>query len=168
MVIDRIGRGRFGALFLWATIAAVFALAGCLTLTAQAPECSPSTDALEAMPAKELVIGTRTEDPVDVRVAATEEHRAAGMQHLCIDTVAENPILFLFDAPVRPAFHMRNVHVALDIVFIDEGRRVIDVARMQPGQRSLTRPPGLVIAALEMEAGAAASYGIEPGVHIQW
>ena len=168
MVIDRTGRGRFGALFLWAIVAGVIALAGCLALTAQVPECQSSTDAVDAMPTGELLVSTRPDHPIDVKVAATERHRAAGMQHLCADAVERNPILFLFEEPVTPAFHMNNVHVALDIVFIDADHRVIGVSRMEPGQRGLTRPPGPVIAALEMKEGAAASHGIAPGVQVEW
>ncbi|SEO52280.1 DUF192 domain-containing protein [Aquisalimonas asiatica] len=169
MVTDRNGRGRFGALFLWAIIAGVAALVGCLSLTAaQAPECRPSTEAVDAMPTQTLVFGSEQEHTIDARLAATESHRAAGMQHLCPDVIAGTPILFLFDEPVTPAFHMNNVHAALDIVFVDSDHRVIDVSRMEPGQRSLTRPPGPVIAALEMKAGAAAAYGIEPGVRVEW
>lgn len=163
----RNGRGRFGALFLCLFIlACVPGLSGFSSLGG-APECRDQTPEFTEMPVGYVTIAD-TGKTIDVRIAATDSHRAAGMQHLCKETIADNPILFLFDGPLRPSFHMNNVLAPLDIVFIDAGNRVVDVARMEPNQSALTRPAQPVVAALELAAGQSAAYRLEHGVRVEW
>ncbi|MCP1675881.1 uncharacterized membrane protein (UPF0127 family) [Natronocella acetinitrilica] len=102
-----------------------------------------------------------------VRVARTQGQRAAGMQHLCPESIEENPMLFVFPSPQRPAFHMNNVHAPLDMVFIDPDGRVMELHLMEPGN-SLTSPSAPISHALELAAGQAADLGIVPGMRLHW
>ncbi len=105
---------------------------------------------------------------VNVLIAETPAQRHAGMQHLCPEAIARTPMLFLFDAPTTPRFHMDNVHAALDIVFVSADGGVVAVDSMTPGQNWLTAPPGPVIAALEMAAGDAEALGVQVGQPLHW
>lgn len=100
---------------------------------------------------------------IEVRIADTASRRAAGMQHLCPESIKDNPILFVFPAAGSPAFHMNNVHAPLDMVFIDADLRVTEIRRMEPGPR-LMRPQTDITHALELAAGQARAIGIEPGM----
>lgn len=129
--------------------------------------CVPSTGPLESMPRVQVVLETDAgEQPLSLRLAASASQRSAGMQHLCPQAVAANPMLFLFERPLVPSFHMRNVHAELDIAFITPGWTVLEVHRMVPGP-DLTTPSGPVRAAIEVAAGDAEQLGLIPGVRVR-
>ena len=128
-------------------------------------ECVSMTPAVQSMPQRRVVIeGQRG---LDVRIAARPRHRRAGMQHLCPATVATTAILFLFDGPGRPGFHMRRVHAPLDIAFIGADGRVVSVHRMVVGMRGRVAPDDDVVAALEVAAGRDEALGLEEGVRLE-
>ena len=151
-------------LLLWASLA--LGLSGWPGEGEPASACVNETDALAGMPQGSVLLADQRE--LNVRIAATAEQRAAGMQHLCPDAIAENPILFVFESPTRPHFHMNNVRGALDIVFIGTRGTIVGIKRMTPGQRHLTTTGEPVIAALEVAAGKAESLGLTEGQHIEW
>ncbi len=139
---------------------------------AWAGECVPATRELAGMQAGVITVtrddGSATQMPV--RVADDARERAAGFQHICPATVSETQILFLFPRPTSVAFHMNNVHAPLDIAFIDEHGRIIDIQHMaayaaQPGRQGKRyyRPPARVSAALETRPGLFASLGVTAG-----
>lgn len=151
----------------------VAALGGVLLLGGQVAglagdDCVDETKPLAGMASREIAFiddAGAERARLAVRVAASPAERAAGMQHLCPEAVADNPILFEFGEPLRPAFHMNNVHADLDIAFIDATGRVTEVRRMERGPR-LTRPAAAVTHALELLAGQATDRGIEPGLQL--
>jgi uncharacterized membrane protein (UPF0127 family) len=100
-----------------------------------------------------------------VRVADTPRTRAQGMQYLTPEQIRAHPIWFVFETPQYTGWHMNNVQLALDIVFVDRDGRVIGVQRMQPGQSGygIDAP---ISAALELAAGQAERYGLAPGARI--
>ncbi|WP_290647673.1 DUF192 domain-containing protein [Aquisalimonas sp.] len=137
-------------------------------------QCVQKTPELAAMPWVEVTVADaepergETAAVFHARLAATGPHRAAGMQHLCPEAIAVNPILFVFAEPTRPAFHMDNVHAALDIAFINANGVIVAIERMTPDQRTLTRANQPVAAALELPAGRADAYGLVEGMVIKW
>lgn len=126
-----------------------------------AAACVEETEAVTGMPTAEL--GLPGGRHLRVRVAATGADRAAGMQHLCAEAVEDTAILFVFERPRRPRFHMNNVHAPLDIAFIAPDGRIVEVHRMEPGQETLTAPQQPVAGALEVAAGRGAAHDLEPG-----
>lgn len=102
---------------------------------------------------------------LDVRIADEGAERAQGMQHLPARVVRDNPIWFVFPKPRRVGWHMRNVRVALDIAYVDETGRVIEVERMTPNSSGygIDAP---IAAALEVAAGQAERLGIERGTRL--
>ncbi len=132
-------------------------------------DCLPETGPVAGMQWEEIAFVDDTDAEqarLRVRIAATDSQRSAGMQHLCPEAVADNPILFVFSGPQRPAFHMSNVHAPLDMVFIDPNDRVVELHVMEPGPR-LTRPEVPVRHALELAKGQASTLGIEPGLTLR-
>ncbi len=100
-----------------------------------------------------------------VRIADEPAERAQGMQHLPARVVRDHPIWFVFDRPQRTGWHMRNVRIALDIIYVDTAGTVIGIERMEPEQTGygINAP---IAAALEVAAGQAEQLGITPGARI--
>jgi len=67
-----------------------------------------------------------------VRLAATAAERAAGFQHVPAGRMDAEAILFLYAAPRRPSYHMRNVEKPLRLAWIAPDGRVSGVIAMQP------------------------------------
>ena len=66
-----------------------------------------------------------------LRVAKTPEEREKGLQH--VKKLSKNEgMLFIFEEPQDVSFHMKNTHVPLDIIFINEEDEVISVKRGVP------------------------------------
>ncbi|MCK8515803.1 DUF192 domain-containing protein [Methylonatrum kenyense] len=130
--------------------------------------CVESTAALESMERRPVQFSSRNGEDVrfTVRIAANRRQRAAGMQHLCEQAVRDNPMLFRFPRPVQHAFHMQNVHVPLDILFIDRHGVIRSRQRMIPGE-ALYRPDHPFHYALEMLAGEAERLGLAEGMQLR-
>lgn len=103
---------------------------------------------------------------LEVRVADSGRERSAGFQHVCPESAAEMSILFLFANRGVPRFHMQNVHMPLDIAFIDHAGVIRSVQTMHPYvigavERKLWSPPVPVSAALEVRAGLLGEIGVK-------
>ena len=100
-----------------------------------------------------------------VRVADDANERAQGMQHLPASVIRDQPIWFVFDRPRATGWHMRNVALALDIIYVDTTGTVIAIERMQPqGTGYGIATP--IAAALEVAAGQAKRLGILPNTKL--
>jgi hypothetical protein len=124
--------------------------------------------AWQSMTEGEVVIegpGGRRQDVLAVRIADETAERAQGMQHLPARVVRDNPIWFVFPEPRRTGWHMRNVRIPLDIVYVDGTGTVIAIERMEPAQTGygIDAP---IAAALEVAAGDAERLGIVPGARL--
>jgi uncharacterized membrane protein (UPF0127 family) len=117
-------------------------------------ECRQTTPALQRMESRDMVLINDRERrlPLRVKVADEPEERLAGFQHLCGEVIASQLILFDFTRPFPARFHMRNVHAPLDIAFLDERGRIVEVQRMVPGT-SLYHSSRAVRFALEARSG---------------
>ena len=133
-------------------------LSACVTATAQ--ECQTTNPALEAMPPVEVSI-TRADGSsyeITAKLANTNYTRSAGFQRVCASTIAQTPILFVFENEVVPSFHMNNVVAPIDIAFIKADSSIDVIHAMQPYSLvSLSKPlyasKGPIIAALETHKG---------------
>lgn len=86
-----------------------------------------------------------------VVVAATRVDRVHGIQHER-DFLGTNGMLFVYEAPQRPTFWMRDTQIPLGIVFFDPEHRVIGTAEMLPFTSTRHVPTAPIIAALEVQA----------------
>ena len=102
------------------------------------------------------------------RIADEVGERAMGFQHICPAAVQDNSILFVFPSSQEVNFHMHNVHSALDIAFVSDSGRIVDVQLMWPydKQSSSLKPrygPTVPIRyALEARPGFFQAHHISP------
>ena len=144
-------------------------------LPSQAQSCELSNADLDAMP--KLVVQFDYANGETLQVAAkladNAQTRAAGFQRLCAETIAAEPILFVFKRERKPSFHMRNVVAPLDIAFIKNGGEIDSIQAMAPYILGSTRrptysPKRAVIAALEVQPGFYSEREIDNTVSISW
>jgi uncharacterized membrane protein (UPF0127 family) len=102
-----------------------------------------------------------------VEIAATEPARRCGLawRH---ELAADHGMLFVYRRPAMLRFWMRNTFVPLDIAFIDENWRIINIATMSPHEpfriHSAQVPARY---ALETRAGWFARRGITAGTVVE-
>lgn len=129
--------------------------------------CQQSTAALQSMEQRTAQFrdGDGGVVQLAVRLAESSRQRGAGMQHLCEIAVRANPMLFRFGQPVQHAFHMQNVHVPLDILFLDADGVIRSQQTMMPGD-SLYWADHPFLYALELLAGEAERLGLRQGMQL--
>lgn len=137
--------------------------------------CETTNDALQAMP--EAIVTFLLADgqikEFNVRLADNQFTRAAGFQRVCASTIAEQPILFVFQNEIFARFHMRNVVAPIDIAFIDVSGKIDSIKAMQPyvlgsKVKPTYRSEDLVIAALETYPGFYRKYSIDSSTKLSW
>jgi len=106
-----------------------------------------------------------------LELAVTQEEITQGLMFR--PALAEDRgMLFLFPELTFPSFWMKNTWTPLDIVFLDEEGRVVDVAAnaqpcpAEPCPRHV--PADRALAVLELVAGAAAQHGIKAGSRVEF
>ena len=102
-----------------------------------------------------------------VKIAITPAHRGAGFQHICSKLVQVWGVLFIFPTSQRATFNMRNVRADLDIAFIAEDGRILELRKMYRedglggGHRYRAAQPFRY--ALEVAAGRLSTLGLDEG-----
>lgn len=136
----------------WFCFFALFLVAAC--------QATPVHDA-------EVHIHTREEQiTVYVEVAQTDEARRQGLQHRK-QLAANAGMLFVWPEPQQISMWMKNTYIPLDMLFIRQGRIIHIAANTTPHSLDLISPPTPVDAVLEVNAGKAAAWGIQPGQKIE-
>jgi uncharacterized membrane protein (UPF0127 family) len=103
-----------------------------------------------------------------VEVARTLEQQARGLMFRTA-MGADEGMLFPYDQPRGLSFWMKNTVLSLDLIFIGEDRRIINIApRATPysEQAILSDAPG--IAVLELNGGRAEELGLAAGDQVEW
>ena len=102
-----------------------------------------------------------------VKIAITPAQRGAGFQHICSKWVQVWGVLFVFPTSQWATFHMGNVRADLDIAFIAEGGRILELKKMSReedsggGHRYRAAEPFRY--ALEVAAGRLSTLGLDEG-----
>ena len=138
-------------------------------------ECQKDNEDLRAMPLGEVKF-TRVDGSkytVQVRVADNNKTRSAGFQYVCAETIAQLPILFLFESALTPSFHMNNVVAGIDIAFIRPDNTIDSIQKMHPYalimlNKPLYSPNSAVIAALEAHPGFYQKNNIDLTARVSW
>ncbi len=153
----------------------VLILSIALTSTACAKNCEEDNHALRSMPLSEVIITNQDQQRLtfSVRIASTQTTRSAGFQRVCESTIKQTPILFVFNYPMRPRFHMNNVVAPIDIAFIQADGSIDSIQAMKPyilgsKNKPLYSPRSQIIAALEAHAGFFEKNGIDLNSHVAW
>lgn len=103
-----------------------------------------------------------------VEIVQDAESRAEGLMHR--EELPENQgMLFVFDSSQILSFWMRNTFIPLDIAFINENGRIVDIQRMAPldeTKQYISAKPALY--ALEVNAGWFKAHGINVGAQVKF
>ena len=103
-----------------------------------------------------------------VEVARTPQEQAKGLMFRT-EMAPDEGMLFPYDQPRVLSFWMRNTVISLDLVFIDEQHRIINIAEnaVPYSEASiLSAAPG--VAVLELNGGRTRALGIVAGNKVDW
>lgn len=116
------------------------------------------------LPASELIINAATgEHRFRIELAATAEQKRVGLMYRR-ELAQDAGMLFDFTPPRLVSMWMKNTYIPLDILFIDETGKIVNIAaNTMPHSLASVRSAGPVLAALELNAGTAEKLGIAPG-----
>jgi uncharacterized membrane protein (UPF0127 family) len=103
-----------------------------------------------------------------VEIAETPEARGQGLMHRMLGDYMTG-MLFLFERTQPQTFWMRNTPASLDIIFIDESSKVLNIApHTTPMSDQLYSSTGPAKFVVEAKAGFADRFGIQPGQAMRW
>jgi uncharacterized protein len=103
----------------------------------------------------------------NVEVADDGEERARGLMFRA-EMARSSGMLFIYPAPQRASFWMKNTLIPLDMIFADGTGRVTRVhSNAVPGDLTPIDGGEGVVAVLEINGGLAARIGIAPGTELR-
>lgn len=106
------------------------------------------------------------EVPINVEVVKNSEERAKGLMYRK-EMARDRGMLFIFDRQEIQSFWMKNTYLSLDLIFIDESKKVVGVLANVPPlneqSRKIDQPSRYV---LEANAGWALENQISIGTKI--
>jgi uncharacterized membrane protein (UPF0127 family) len=105
---------------------------------------------------------------ITIEIADTPEARIKGlMERWSFPDL--HGMLFIFDRAEAQGFWMHNTPLSLDMIFVDENRRILNMAESTTPMSKQTygsRGPAKYV--VEVRAGFSKRHGIEEGMSIQW
>jgi uncharacterized membrane protein (UPF0127 family) len=122
------------------------------------------TDGQPTLPTIALTLVTASgRHKYSVELARTPAQQEAGLMYR--KAMARNRgMLFPFDPPRPVGFWMENTILSLDLIFIDAGGKVAQIAaNAKPFSRDIIGRNAPTAAVLELVAGEAARIGLRPG-----
>ena len=103
-----------------------------------------------------------------VEVAATALEQSRGLMFRT-RMGAHRGMIFPFEPPRTATFWMENTVLPLDLIFIAPDHRVLTIAaNAKPYSRDIIDSGGVVAAVLELNVGAAAKIGLQPGDRVDY
>ncbi len=113
------------------------------------------------------VISATGRHQFNIEVAATPSQRSQGL--MWRRSLAPNAgMLFDFDAPEPVTMWMKNTYIGLDMLFIGDDGRIVNIARnTTPHSLAMISSLGPVRAVLELAAGTAERLGLRAGDRIE-
>lgn len=105
-----------------------------------------------------------------VETANTPEERAQGLMGRA-SLPADAGMAFLYDAPMKDSFWMKDTLIPLSIAFWDESGRIISILDMSPCKADPCRTysPGVPLSgAVEANQGYFAEHGIQVGDRVNY
>jgi uncharacterized protein len=101
-------------------------------------------------------------DTVQAEVARTPEQRERGLMYRESLDVGRGMLFVFPDAQVR-SFWMRNTFIPLDIAYMDENLRIVDIQAMEPRDEDTYPSARPAMFALEVPRGWFEAAGVEVG-----
>lgn len=141
-----------------------------LAALAASAACASSKAPEAGRPPARVVIETAAgqRHAVAVEVARTDAERMRGLMNRA-ELAPDAGMLFLFEASEDHAFWMKDTLIPLDMIFIDEGGRIVGIVeRAQPltlSPREVGAPSRYV---LEVNGGWASAHGVRAGDRVHF
>ena len=105
---------------------------------------------------------------ITIEIADTPEARIKGLMERW-SLLEFHGMLFIFDYPEMQRFWMHNTPLSLDMIFVDENRRIVNMAESTtPMSKQTYSSKGPAKYVVEVRAGFSKRHGIEEGMSIQW
>jgi uncharacterized protein len=147
-----VARLRFGGRFVMPLVAALAVLVLCGHPGARAASVQP------------LEIATKSGVQVfSVEMATTEEEKTTGLMYRK-ELPDGKGMLFDFSPEQQISMWMKNTYISLDMIFIRADGRILRIAEnTEPLSTKIISSGGLAKGVLEVIAGTAQKYGIQPG-----
>ena len=121
---------------------------------------------LEVIPLRITSLG-KTHD-FRVEVARSPPEQARGLMFRT-EMGPNEGMLFPYRQPQTLSFWMKNTVLSLDLIFIGEDRRIVNIAkRATPYSEASIRSDAPAIAVLELNGGRADELGIVAGARVDW
>lgn len=118
----------------------------------------------EALETDTLVIetagGAKHKFTVELAMTPAQQSRGLMFRERMDD---DKGMLFPYGQPQQLSFWMKNTLIPLDILYIAEGGRILNIANAKPLDLTPLYSEGPAIAALEINGGLSARLGIRPG-----
>jgi uncharacterized protein len=139
--------------------------AGTAPAAAAAAKVHP-VSGLEVIPL--TVISGSKRHAFSVEVAATGPQQSRGLMFRT-ELAGNEGMIFPYKVPQMLGFWMKNTPLPLDIIFIDEDGRIINIAaETTPYSLDSVYSERPAMAVLELAGGRAAELGIKPGDKVEW
>jgi uncharacterized membrane protein (UPF0127 family) len=105
---------------------------------------------------------------ITIEIADTPEARIKGlMERWSLPDL--HGMLFIFDRPEMQRFWMHNTPLSLDMIFVDEHRRILNMSEATtPMSKQTYSSRGPAKYVVEVKAGFSKRHGIQEGMSIQW
>ncbi|MCC6139145.1 MAG: DUF192 domain-containing protein [Nitrospira sp.] len=148
-------------------------LLACIVLSVATPSSGETAPSPGNQTAKLISVKTPSGTVVQAEIADTPQKRAAGLMyrdHLKKD----HGMMFFFDQAQEWTFWMKNTLIALDLIWMDEKKRVIHIERNVPvctrtdDSCPQYRPNDGALYVLEIAAGTVDGLKIEKGTKLQF
>jgi uncharacterized membrane protein (UPF0127 family) len=109
-----------------------------------AAACAPGPAPVPATPAPRVIVVTAAGArlPVTVELARSDEERTRGLMHRR-ELAPEAGMLFFFSESEERAFWMKNTLIPLDMLFIDDGGRLVGLVERAEPLTTSPRDPGV-------------------------
>ena len=152
MIFDRNANPRRPWAWFWVAVAAL---------------CLMAVPAARAASVQPLEIVTRNGVQVfSVEMATTEQEKETGLMYRK-ELADGKGMLFDFSPEQQVSMWMKNTYISLDMIFIRADGRILRIAEnTEPLSTAIISSGGLAKGVLEVIAGTAKKYGIQPGDHI--
>lgn len=106
-----------------------------------------------------------------IEKAETQEERTLGLMHRT-ELSKNQGMLFIFEAPLLASFWMKNTLIPLDMIFINEEKKIVFIQKnAEPCKADpcpLYSSPFMASSVLEINANLADQYDIQIGDTVKW
>lgn len=132
------------------------------------PPVKPSVRRQHPLSELEKVELTVEDKKIRAYVADDESKTTEGLMFVSDDELADDEgMMFIFPQPRELSFWMKNTLIPLDVAFLDENGKILNIITMQPlDETTQNRSAGPAKYALEMKAGWFERNNVRPGARV--